>query len=44
MLMNFLLEPEDMMDLCNTIGEYCYQYMKLMVDFIKPQYVKTYGI
>ena len=71
MLMNFLLEPEDMMDLCNAIGEYRYQYMKLIVDntkpdvmlshddwgsknalfvspdtwreFIKPQYVKTYG-
>jgi hypothetical protein len=71
MLMNFLLEPEDMMDLCNAIGEYRYQYMKLIVDnikpdvmlshddwgsknslfvspetwreFIKPNYVKTYG-
>ena len=32
MLMNFLLEPEDMMDLCNAIGEYRYQYMKLIVD------------
>lgn len=36
MLMNFLLEPEDMMDLCNAIGEYRYQYMKLIVDYIKP--------
>ena len=36
MLMNFLLEPEDMMDLCNAIGEYRYQYMKLIVDNIKP--------
>ena len=36
MLMNFLLEPEDMMDLCNAIGEYRYQYMKLIVDHIKP--------
>ena len=31
-----LLEPEDMMDLCNAIGEYRYQYMKLIVDHIKP--------
>ena len=36
MLMNFLLEPEDMMDLCNAIGEYRYEYMKLIVDHIKP--------
>ncbi len=71
MLVNFLLEPDDMMDLCNAIGEYRFQYMKLIVDyikpdimlshddwgskhalfvspdtwreFIKPQYVKTYG-
>ena len=32
MLMNYLLEPEDMMDLCNAIGEYRFQYMKLIVD------------
>ncbi len=71
MLMNFLLEPEDMKELCDVIGEYRFQYMKLIVDyikpdvmlshddwgsknslfvnpdtwreFIKPQYVKTYG-
>ena len=36
MLMNFLLEPEDMMDLCNAIGEYRFQYMKLIVDHYKP--------
>ena len=36
MLMNYLLEPEDMMDLCNAIGEYRFQYMKLIVDYIKP--------
>lgn len=36
MLMNFLLEPEDMMDLCNAIGEYRYQYMKLIVDNLHP--------
>ena len=28
--MNFLLEPEDMMELCNAIGEYRYQYMSLL--------------
>lgn len=36
MLANFLLEPEDMMDLCNVIGEYRFQYMKLIVDNLKP--------
>lgn len=36
MLMNFLLEPEDMMDLCNAIGDYRYEYMKLIIDHIKP--------
>ena len=36
MLANFLLEPEDMMDLCNAIGEYRFQYMKLIVDNLKP--------
>ena len=36
MLMNFLLEPEDMMELCNAIGEYRYQYMKLIVDNLQP--------
>lgn len=36
MLMNFLLEPDDMMDLCNAIGEYRYQYMKLIVDNLEP--------
>ena len=36
MLVNFLLEPEDMLDLCNAIGEYRFQYMKLIVDNLKP--------
>jgi hypothetical protein len=70
-LMNFLEEPEAMHDLCAAVGEYRFNYMKLLVDnlkpdimlshddwgskkslftspgvwreFIKPQYVKTYG-
>jgi hypothetical protein len=35
-LMNFLEEPEAMMDLCNAVGEYGYNYMKLIVDNLKP--------
>ena len=31
-LMNFLLEPEAMQDLCQAVGEYRYHYMKLIVD------------
>jgi uroporphyrinogen-III decarboxylase len=34
--MNFLLEPEAMMELCEAIGEYRYQYMKLIVDHYHP--------
>ena len=36
MLMNFLLEPEDMMELCEAIGEYRFQLTKLIVDNLKP--------
>jgi len=35
-LVNFMLEPEAMMDLCEAIGEYRYKGMKLLVDHIKP--------
>ena len=35
-LMNFLAEPECMMELCGYVGEYRYNYMKLMVDNLKP--------
>lgn len=36
MLMNFLLEPDDMLELCEAIGEYRFQYMKLIVDNLEP--------
>lgn len=35
-LVNFLLEPEAIMDLCVAIGEYRFQYMKLIVDHYHP--------
>jgi uroporphyrinogen-III decarboxylase len=35
-LMNFLEEPEAMEDLCAAVGEYRYNYMKLIVDNLKP--------
>jgi hypothetical protein len=35
-LMNFLEEPEAMKDLCAAVGEYRYNYMKLIVDNLKP--------
>ena len=39
MLVNFLLEPEDMMDLCNAIGEYRFQLTKLIVDNLHPDII-----
>ena len=42
MLMNFLLEPEDMMDLCNAIGEYRFQLAKLIVDNLHPDVMLTH--
>ena len=35
-LMNFLLEPDDMLELAETIGEFRFQYTKLLVDNLKP--------
>ncbi|MGI5936740.1 MAG: uroporphyrinogen decarboxylase family protein [Oscillospiraceae bacterium] len=35
-LTNFLLEPEAMKDLCDAIGEYRFNFMKLIVDNLKP--------
>jgi uroporphyrinogen-III decarboxylase len=35
-LASFLLEPEAMADLCLAIGEYRYNYMKLLADNLKP--------
>ncbi|MDD3218792.1 MAG: uroporphyrinogen decarboxylase family protein [Lachnospiraceae bacterium] len=42
MLLNYLLEPEAMMELCEAIGEYRYQYMKMIVDNIKPDIMLTH--
>jgi uroporphyrinogen-III decarboxylase len=35
-LANFLIEPEAMHELCDAIGEFRYNYMKLIVDHLKP--------
>lgn len=35
-LTGFLLEPEAMLELCQAIGEYRFEYMKLIVDNLKP--------
>jgi len=35
-LVNLMLEPEATQDLCDAIGEYRYNGMKLLVDHIKP--------
>jgi hypothetical protein len=42
MLMNFLLEPEAMHELCEVIGEYRYTYFKLLVDNLKPDVVLSH--
>jgi hypothetical protein len=42
MLMNFLLEPESMHELCEVIGEYRYTYFKLLVDNLKPDVVLSH--
>lgn len=42
MLVNFLLEPEDMMDLCNAIGEYRFQLTKLIVDNLHPDIILSH--
>ena len=35
-LTGFLLEPDAMMDLCAAVGEYRFNYMKLLIDTLKP--------
>ena len=35
-LMNVLLEPEAMLELAEAIGEYRFQYTKLLVDYLHP--------
>ena len=42
MLMNFLLEPEAMHELCEVIGEYRYTYFKLVVDNLKPDVILSH--
>lgn len=37
--MNFLLEPEDMHDLLDAIGEYRFTYTKLLVDNLHPDII-----
>lgn len=38
-LMNLLLEPEAMTELAEAIGEYRFQYTKLLVDNLKPDVI-----
>jgi uroporphyrinogen-III decarboxylase len=41
-LVNMLLEPEHMKELCQAIGEYRFSYMKLIVDYLKPDVMLTH--
>lgn len=41
-LMNFLIEPDDMKALCEYVGEYRFNYMKLIVDNLKPDAILTH--
>lgn len=41
-LMNFLAEPEAMMDLLDIVGEYRLTYMKLLVDNLKPDIILSH--
>ncbi|MDY2626891.1 MAG: uroporphyrinogen decarboxylase family protein [Lachnospiraceae bacterium] len=38
-LMNLLLEPDDMLELAEAVGEYRFQYTKLLVDYLKPDVI-----
>ncbi|SHI20986.1 Uroporphyrinogen decarboxylase (URO-D) [Sporobacter termitidis DSM 10068] len=39
---NLMTEPEAMKELCDAIGEYRYQGMKLMVDHVKPDIILSH--
>ena len=41
-LMNFLLEPDAMHELCDLIGDYRCTYMKLIVDNLKPDVILSH--
>ncbi len=41
-LMNMLLEPEYMEEVCQVVGEYRYSFMKLIVDNLKPDIMLTH--
>lgn len=42
MLVNFLLEEDDMMDLCQAIGEYRFTLTKLIVDNLHPDVILSH--
>ena len=42
MLMNFLLEPEAMHELCEVVGDYRATYMQMLVDNLKPDVVLSH--
>ncbi len=42
MLMNFLLEEDDMMELCEEIGKYRLTLTKLIVDYLEPDVMLTH--
>lgn len=41
-LVNFLLEPDDMMELTAVVAEYRFQYAKLLVDNLKPDVILSH--
>ncbi len=42
MLMNFLLEEDDMMELCEEIGKYRLTLTKMIVDYLEPDVILTH--
>ena len=42
MLMNFLLEPEAMHELCEVVGDYRATYMQILVDNLKPDVILSH--
>jgi len=41
-LVNLLAEPDDMKELCDAMGEYRYQYAKMIVDYMKPDMIMSH--
>lgn len=41
-LMNFLLEPDDMMELCETIGEHRLEYLRILTEKFHPDVILSH--